>query len=58
MIDSSLLAAIITGSIAFISALIGFFSHLSIFKCCSTNQVDEDEYQFIEINLIEFNEEQ
>ena len=58
MIDSSLLAAIITGSIAFLSALIGVLSHLNIFKSCCSQKEDDNEYQIIEINLIELNEEQ
>ena len=56
--DSSLLAAIITGSIAFLSALIGILSHLNIFKSCCSQKEDYNEYQIIEINLIELNEEQ
>jgi translation initiation factor IF-2 len=57
MIDSALLAALITGGVAIISAIIGFISHLNIFKCCKSKNEDENDHQIIELNVTCYEQE-
>ena len=56
MIDSALIAIIVSSVVGLLSAIIGLFSHLKSFKtcCCSFMKEDNDETDIlIEIELKE-----